>query len=98
MKNLKNITTAIALAAVLMVGTASANTQLGTEITTQDTQKLTRCTVIDTNVIKGFIGKFIKQIVVNMPRAFFVPQIVFDNETQNCDKNDSISAYGKRHA
>ncbi len=49
MTNLKNTATAIALAAVLMVGTASANT----EITNQNAPQLTKCTVNYTNVIKG---------------------------------------------
>jgi hypothetical protein len=49
MTDLKNTASAIALAAVLMVGTASANTK----ITNQNATQLTKCTVNYTNVIKG---------------------------------------------
>ncbi len=91
MKNLKNTATAIALATVLMVGTASASPEASAETITQDAPQLTKCTVTDTNVIKGIVGSFINQILLSMPRAFFAPQIVVDNEAQNCGKNDSIS-------
>ncbi len=86
MTNLKNTATAIALAAVLMVGTASANT----EITNQNAPQLTKCTVNYTNVTKGSVGNFIKGIVLRMPRIFYAAEGVFDNKASSCTENHML--------
>ncbi len=74
MTNLKNTATAIALAAVLMVGTASANT----ETITQNVPQQKQCTVKDTNGIIDIVESFIKGIVLRMPRVFFAPRITLE--------------------
>lgn len=94
MKNLKNTASAIALAAVLMVGTATARPAEETEITTQIGSQPAQCTVNYTNVIKGIVGNFIKQYLGNQS-AFFVPDEVFENNAQTCSKNKTITTYGR---
>ncbi len=91
MTNLKNTATAIALAAVLMVGTASANTEPVTQYAPQQKQ----CMVNDTNGIIGIVESFIKGIVLSMPRAFFAPQITLESDAP-CQP--TVEMYGKRHA
>ncbi len=76
MKNLKNTATAIALAATLMVGTASANT----EILMSDAPQPTQCTVNYTNVIKSMVGKFFREIL-GEPRIFYMKEFVPDDST-----------------
>ncbi len=83
MTNLKNTATTIALAAVLMVGTASAST----EPVTQYAPQQTKCTVNDTNGIIGIVESFIKGIVLHVPRIFYAPEGVFDNEDSSCTEN-----------
>ncbi len=83
MTNLKNTATTIALAAVLMVGTASAST----EPVTQYAPQQTKCTVKDTNGIIGIVESFIKGIVLRVPRIFYAPEGVFDNEDSSCTEN-----------
>ena len=90
MTNLKNTATAIALAAVLMVGTASANT----ETITQNAPQQKQCTVNDTNGIIGIVESFIKGIVLSMPRAFFAPQITLESDAP-CQP--TVEMDGKRH-
>ncbi len=90
MKNLKNTATAIALAAVLMVGTASANT----ETINQNAPQQKQCTVKDTNVIKGIVESFIKGIVLRMPQAFFAPQITLESDAP-CQQ--TVEMDGTRH-
>jgi hypothetical protein len=86
MTNLKNTATAIALAAVLMVGTASANT----EITNQNAPQQKQCTVKDTSGIIGIVESFINQIVLSMPRIFYAPEGVFDNKASSCTENGML--------
>ena len=90
MTNLKNTATAIALAAVLMVGTASANT----ETITQNAPQQKQCTVNDTNVIKGIVESFIKGIVLSRPQAFFAPQITLESDAP-CQQ--TVEMNGGRH-
>ncbi len=90
MTNLKNTATAIALAAVLMVGTASANT----ETITQNAPQQKQCTVNDTDGIIGIVEGFIKGIVLRMPRAFFASQITSESDAP-CQQ--TIEIYGGRH-
>ncbi len=86
MTNLKNTATTIALAAVLMVGTASANT----EITNQNAPQQKQCTVNDTSGITSIVESFINQIVLSMPRIFYAPEGVFDNKASSCTENSML--------
>ncbi len=78
MRNIKNTATTIALAAVLMVGTASANAEVLTSESAQPNP--TQCTVEDTNVIEGFLEHLIKEILGN-PRIFYMREFVTDAST-----------------
>ncbi len=91
MTNLKNTATTIALTAVLMVGTASANT----EITNQNAPQQKQCAVKDTSGITGIVESFINQIVLSMPGTFFAPQITLESDAP-CQQ--PVEMYGKRHA
>jgi hypothetical protein len=86
MTNLKNTATTIALAAVLMVGTASANT----EITNQNAPQQKQCTVKDTNGIIGIVESFIKGFVLRMPRIFYAAEGVFDNKASSCTEHHML--------
>ena len=90
MKNLKNMVATGGLMAILMVGTASANT----EITNQNAPQQKQCTVNDTNGIIGIVESFIKGIVLRMPRAFFAPQITLESDAP-CQQ--TVEMDGARH-
>ncbi len=79
MKNLKNMLAASSLMAILMVGTASANTEL---LMSDEAQpKPAKCTVEYTTVIKDLVKDIIIEVLGN-PRIFYLAES--GSETSTC--------------
>ncbi len=79
MKNIKNMVAAGSLMAILMVGTASANTEL--IMSDAPESKPAKCTVEYSTVIKEFVKDIIIEVLGN-PRIFYLPE--FESETSTC--------------
>ena len=89
MKNIKNMVAAGSLMAVLMVGTASANTEL--LMSDAPESNPANCTVEYTTVIKDFVKDIITEVLGN-PQIFYTAEV--EGETSTCSE---VATDGGRH-
>ncbi len=88
MKNLKNMVAVSSLMAILMVGTASANTELF--VSDAPESKPAKCTVEYSTVIKEFVKDMFMEVLGN-PRIFYMAES--GSETSTCTQEMN----GRRH-
>ncbi len=82
MKNIKNMVAAGSLMAILMVGTASANTEL--LMSDESQPKPAECTVEYTTVIKDFVKDIIIEIFGNPRIRASGSEQEVESETSTC--------------